>query len=1067
MSRTSRLVTGLATLALVSSVCGGTAQASPAVAAAASASGGAWQPLTEPGSGGRITSLDVDPADRDRVLVGGDMLGIGLSGDGGSSWQSTFGLSSYEIAEFTHHPSRPSEVWAGTMSGPHVSTDGGATWSPRRTGIAGTSANTYSAPVEQVLFDPRDSSRLLAFGGSQRLWPAARSGGWGAVWESRNGGSSWSQRGKVAGGGNVVGAAFAAGSSSVLLAAVHEDGVWRSEDGGTSWSRSSAGLPSGSVTDLTAHPTQPSVFWVSVNASGSGRSWRPGGVFKTVDGGRTWTSASKGLNAVAGDDDRSTSGYLQVVAAASDPDVLYTSDGSADKASVFRSTDGGASWEAVLTSGKRRSQAPGPYASGPTADAIAIDPRDARRVFIGQSEYMLRTTDGGATWTDVSTVPAPGGGYVGRGFSGLVATRTLFHPQAPGHLVVLGMDGGNFIQTRDGGRSWRRTMDPWDHWGGAYDASYGSSLGKLYVLLGQRGEFNGIATSSDEGTTWKVAAGGSSGLPSRGATFAARRPTAVQALDDDRAVATIDGKLYRTTNGGSTWQVVSSGLDLGDIAADPADPSRLVLAGAHGVYASSDAGTTLHLLPGSPDSADRLAVDAQHDVYATRWRKDGGVWRSSGGSWTRIFSDKHSYDVAVDPTDANRIAIATFDQAFHDVVAASGVHVSVDGGRTFAPRNAGLPVLRASTVAFDPFSPGRMVVGTGGRGFFTTSVGASGPGDRAVPSSTLSEPAPGGTVGSTTLRIAGTTRDDRGVAGVDVAVRDVARGTWLRPDGTWGGQTWLPATLDVPGAASTGWRLERTLLGGRYEATVRATDTAANVEPSGAAVPFTVAGHDVTPPTAGVAPLTAVSSPRSVLHGSASDDQGVAAVHVSVRRVDGTWLQGDGSWGGLQWLPATLAEAGATRTDWQLAPRLGTGSYVLSARATDTAGNVSAGPARARFQVRPGDTEAPAVAVTSPVAGSTVRSRTVRVAGTAEDASGTARVELAVRDVATGRWLQADGGWGVQRWLPSTLAGAGPASSWSQALSLPRGTYQVTVRGTDAAGNTSATSPLRRFSVRP
>ncbi|MBD3419127.1 MAG: hypothetical protein GF398_03310 [Chitinivibrionales bacterium] len=69
------------------------------------------------------------------------MLGIGVSFDKGDSWQTTFGLPSWEIGDFAFHPTNPNIVWAATMSGPcksddapefgaiWESTDGGETWS--------------------------------------------------------------------------------------------------------------------------------------------------------------------------------------------------------------------------------------------------------------------------------------------------------------------------------------------------------------------------------------------------------------------------------------------------------------------------------------------------------------------------------------------------------------------------------------------------------------------------------------------------------------------------------------------------------------------------------------------------------------------------------------------------------------------------------------------------------------------------------------------------------------------------------------------------------------------------
>src|SRR5262249_2908196 len=77
-----------------------------------------WFPLGELGVGGRITGLAVDPINPSVMLVGGDMLGVGLSVDGGRTWQATTGFSSWEINAFTWDPSNPAVVWVGTLSGP-------------------------------------------------------------------------------------------------------------------------------------------------------------------------------------------------------------------------------------------------------------------------------------------------------------------------------------------------------------------------------------------------------------------------------------------------------------------------------------------------------------------------------------------------------------------------------------------------------------------------------------------------------------------------------------------------------------------------------------------------------------------------------------------------------------------------------------------------------------------------------------------------------------------------------------------------------------------------------------
>ena len=57
-----------------------------------------WEPLCEPGSGGAMVDLSVSPSDSSQVLVSGDMLGIGVSDDGGDSWHAGFGLRAWNAA---------------------------------------------------------------------------------------------------------------------------------------------------------------------------------------------------------------------------------------------------------------------------------------------------------------------------------------------------------------------------------------------------------------------------------------------------------------------------------------------------------------------------------------------------------------------------------------------------------------------------------------------------------------------------------------------------------------------------------------------------------------------------------------------------------------------------------------------------------------------------------------------------------------------------------------------------------------------------------------------------------
>ena len=94
-----------------------------------------WEPLCEPGGGGRIVSLAIDPDDVRHIVAGGDMLGAAVSFDGGDSWTACQGLLCYEMCTPTFRPGRQGEIWFGSCSGPLRSIDGGRTWQERRNGM--------------------------------------------------------------------------------------------------------------------------------------------------------------------------------------------------------------------------------------------------------------------------------------------------------------------------------------------------------------------------------------------------------------------------------------------------------------------------------------------------------------------------------------------------------------------------------------------------------------------------------------------------------------------------------------------------------------------------------------------------------------------------------------------------------------------------------------------------------------------------------------------------------------------------------------------------------------------
>lgn len=691
-----------------------------------------WRPLNEPGSGGAVTALSISPTDRQRQLIGGDMLGVGLSEDGGQTWLPTTGFRSWEIADFTWHPTRPLEVWAGTMSGPYVSRDGGRTWAESRAGFPPV-GNYYTRPIQKILFDPANANHLLAFEGSHRGW----GGGpgpthWGAVWESTNGGAAWNSLAQATAGNaapGVVAAAYVAGAASTtLLVAANGDGVRKSTDGGRTWNPANNGLPGGAaVRWVTAHPTDPNTAYAATDSYVvNGTRW-PGAIYRTRNGAQSWQAVTQGLNQNQTNNGALCTHYETVVLAPSSPNVLYTSDMSYWPYGIFRSADGGDTWSVVLDYGKKQ-QTPTAFVPAPTMGVLAVDPRDPQHVLAGNTEYVLQTANGGQTWQDATSAPVPGrpGAFTGRGFAGLVTTAVRFNPFRPGHAVILGLDDGKFWQSRDTLRTWTWGGQGLDHWNGGHDVTFAGPQGNtMYVTFGQFGNFGGIGKTTDGGLHWTVTPE-SAFPPLSGSKEAA----GVYALptNPDNVWACLGGTLYRSVNGGTSWTVALAQPGLTYIEPLRNTPGTFYVSGANGVYVTTN-GSNFQLVPGSPAGATRLRVDPTNDgrLYATAWRANpGGLWKFENNTWTRLNQDAAIADVDVDPTNNRRLVVTTNDDPYHDAAYVSGVALSEDGGQTWAPQNAGLAMLRGGTLRFDPAQPGRLVLGTNGRGFFRGQLRAGG-----------------------------------------------------------------------------------------------------------------------------------------------------------------------------------------------------------------------------------------------------------------------------------------------------------------------------------------------------
>jgi photosystem II stability/assembly factor-like uncharacterized protein len=215
-----------------------------------------------------------------------------------------------------------------------------------------------------------------------------------------------------------------------------ERGVYRSTDGGQTFQKVLGNDENTGGVDLDFDPINPqiiyAVLWAARQAPWEvGESFQgPGsGLFKSIDGGSTWTQLTNGLPTIA---DRL--GRIGFTIAPTDPNRLYaTVDAVPEKAGVYRSDDAGQRWE-------RTNSEPRVWSRGSDFAWLRVDPKDKDKLYTVNTS-LYRSTDAGRTFHAIKG--APGGDDY---------HSIWINPTNP-DIILLGVDQGATIST-NGGRTW-------------------------------------------------------------------------------------------------------------------------------------------------------------------------------------------------------------------------------------------------------------------------------------------------------------------------------------------------------------------------------------------------------------------------------------------------------------------------------------------------------------------------------------------------------------------------------------------------------------------------------------
>lgn len=255
-------------------------------------------------------------------------------------------------------------------------------------------------------------------------------------------------------GGRSLGSAGSPGRPNEYYFGATGGGLWKTVDGGTEWKPVTDGqVTSSSVGAVAVAETNPDIVYIGMGEVQLRGSITQGdGVYKTKDGGKTWRHL--GL--------KETQAVSRIRIHPTNPDIVYVAAlghpyGNNEERGVFRSTNGGNTWDKVL------------YVS-PKAGAVdlIIDRNNPKVLYAstwevqrkawkmwggGGDSKLWKSIDGGDTWTDLTSnsgMPAPPIGKIGVTVSPADSNRVW--------AIVEANEGGVF-RSDDGGKTWERTND--------------------------------------------------------------------------------------------------------------------------------------------------------------------------------------------------------------------------------------------------------------------------------------------------------------------------------------------------------------------------------------------------------------------------------------------------------------------------------------------------------------------------------------------------------------------------------------------------------------------------------
>ncbi len=401
-------------------------------------------------------------------------------------------------------------------------------------------------------------------------------------------------------------------------------------------------------------PQQPNVFYIGVNN---------GGVWKTTDYGRTWFPIF---------DDQPTGSIGDVVVAPSNPNVIYVGSGEGLQRpdlsvgdGIYKSTDAGKTW---INIGLKDAQQIG---------GLAIDPKNENRVFVAalghpygpnEERGVYRTTDGGKTWERVLYKDENTGAIqvtIDPNNSNIIFADMWAGRQGPWENGAWNGKESGLFKSTDGGTTWKKITNglPTTEQGlGRIGFCIAPSDSKRMYATVDAGREGGIYRSDDAGESWTR-------IQSDNRYWGRASDFAEVKVDPKNAdiVYSANVVTWKSTDGGKTWNAfrgAPGGDDYHRIWINPNNPDIILIASDQGAIITVNGGQTFSSWYNQPTAQFyHVSTDNAfpYNVYGGQ-QESGSVGIVSRGNdgkityreWHPVGVEEYGY-VAADPLDPNII----------------------------------------------------------------------------------------------------------------------------------------------------------------------------------------------------------------------------------------------------------------------------------------------------------------------------------------------------------------------------------------------------------------------------